>query len=155
METVAKLLSIFQGWNLYIREYGNGTIFAVCIVLTIVLGQFLFRTYRFAGTLAAFRRADGSTIACILWWLLMLEGLRALCAYIPLEAVNAGVTLSDMTRNAVSLGFAASVIMLVIVLLRALILFQLRERIPATLLFFAAVLGATLGWREIVQLFVN
>lgn len=146
---MTKFLSLFDGWNTYIREYGNGISFALCLVLVYVLAGFLFRTYNSMGGFNAFRKSDGASAACVLWWLLIAEGLRAVCAYLPLDAYNAGEKLSPTVTNIVSFGFALAVVIIVAVLARAVFLFQKRNLIAATFIAAALTTATVLWWREL------
>ena len=151
MDMVLKALSVFSGWNLVIREYGNGVVLCLCFILATVIGSFLMRTYSAVGVFSVWRKTDGAQTACILLWLLMAEGLRSLCAFIPLNALNDGLQLSETATNIDSLGFTIAVLALALVLIRAVFLFQERDRIGLTLTVAVITIASVVWWRDLMQ----
>jgi hypothetical protein len=60
-----------------IREVINGSAFALLVVLTSMIGIFLWDSYfRTAMTTTAWRKDEGVAVACVLWWIFGSEAYR-------------------------------------------------------------------------------
>jgi hypothetical protein len=71
------MLEFLMVHNAIIREVLNGSLFPLFIFLSLMIGHYLWDIFRKSGSLNGWRRANGSQTACVLFWLLLAEGIRS------------------------------------------------------------------------------
>lgn len=133
------MLEWFRGYNLFVREWGNGIVYPLCACLLVVVLCFLIRTY--VESPEGWRHKKGVDTAYLFLGIFLAEGLRALSAWVPLAAQNDGRKLSPVIEDLVSFGFTLGVTLMVAVLLRSMWLFSPIERKEFTL---SAAIAATI-----------
>lgn len=129
-------LSFLRGWNLFIREWGNGLIYPLGAYLAGMSCIFLWRTYR--ASPVAWRDEPGVALACAFVWFFLGESMRAGSAWLALNAQAEGRKLQPMTEDIASLVFALAAATLLAVFFRCIWIFapqgkQIKEMAYAVL----------------------
>lgn len=138
------MLDWFKGYNLFIREWGNGIVYPLCACLLVVIACFLIRSY--LEDPKGWREKKGVDTAHIFFGLFLAEGLRAVSAWVPLDAQNEGRKLSPALEDFVSFGFTAGVMLMVVILLRCVWVYSPIERRELTLSAALLATGVTLAF---------
>lgn len=74
--------------NLIIREFLNGGLFPLSVILAAIICIFLLDVRAVRGR--NWRQADGVEVSCALGWLFTAEAIRAGCAWLILHTQNRG-----------------------------------------------------------------
>lgn len=100
------LLHIIQNSKI-IREWLNGGLVPLNVSLVIVIGLFLFDTFRLHGR--GWSKVEGVRTACTLWWIFLADGIRAGLAWSLLRIEVGGRPPFDAHRflspDNINLGF--------------------------------------------------
>lgn len=136
-------LGFFRGYNLFIREWGNGVLYPLGAYLAFVSCTFLWRVYR--ASPVAWRDEPGVALACAFVWIFAGESARAGSAWLALNAQRETRALPPMVEDMASLAFALAAACLVGVFFRCIWLFAdegkgVRETFTA-ILWTAAILA--------------
>jgi cytochrome b561 len=137
MGIIDNVLAVFRGYNLVLREYGNGVVFPLCVVLMLVLARYIWQSY--TDDPRGWRNKPGMATAIAFWWIFVAEGIRSGSAWAVLNAQNESEPLVGTSLDWASLGFTVGVTLLVIILLRCLFMFTANRR-NANALLFASIL---------------
>jgi hypothetical protein len=118
---IEELFHITKGYNLFVREWGNGMSFPLCAAIVVVLTMHFYNVHR--SNPRGWAKGDGFNWATTLYFLFIAEGLRSFSVWIPLRAANHGARLSMLAENLVSISFIVSYALLVAVVMRCLWMF--------------------------------
>ena len=143
------MLDWFRGYNMIIREWGNGVVYPLCACLLVVIVCFLIRTY--LEDPRGWREKKGVETAHIFFGMFLAEGLRAISAWVPLAAANEGRKLSPFLEDVVSFGFTLGVGLMVLILLRSMWVFSPIERKEFTLSAAVAATVITLAVMNVIN----
>ena len=110
--------------NLIIREILNGSLFPLCINLSLVIGIFLVTTYLEAKESSeSWWTMPGVPTGCALFWVFLLESVRAFSVWIILRTTNDGRLVPEWVRDWTNVSLIAAAAFLVVTMLRCTYLF--------------------------------
>lgn len=132
------MLEWFLNAPLAVREVLNGAAFPLSVMLLLIIGWYLFETYRRYGH--GWTREPGVATACALAWMFFAESCRAGIVWYALRVQNDGGKLTDTFKVASNIILVVAGVVLVLSLLRC------------TFIFTPPHLG---NWTWIVSLFIT
>lgn len=141
------LLSGLRGYNLFVREWGNGILWPSMFWLAVVTTWFLVRSYVMQPQ--GWREQRGVAFACVFVWFFIGETLRAGSAWIALDAQREGRRLSAILEDLASLTFMLGAVVLAGMAVRTIwLLAERRARVPtlAAAIIFTAITLTLAKW---------
>jgi hypothetical protein len=112
--------------NLVIREWLNGSLFPLSINLALIIAIFIWDSYidwLKKPTTKRWWNADGVPTACALFWIFLLDGVRAISVWAVIWNANNGATIPDWIRALTNYALTIASVGLILTMLRCAYLF--------------------------------
>lgn len=138
----------FRGYNLFLREWGNASLYPLMAMLVLMASGMLWRAYR--ENPVGWRAEPGVDFACVFVPLFLGEGLRAFGAWLALDAQREGRRLTPPMEDVASLMFLLGVGLLVYGAIRFILLLNAPHERGRSFLFVAVFVAAVLTAAELL-----